>query len=408
MSTEINHTERAHALLSASGSQRWISCTPSMRLEQKMIQANPSLEDESSDFAKEGTLAHEFGELELMKSQKQISVAEYNAKLEELRAHRLYTDEMEGFVDDYVSYILELFAEAKQRTPGAVLLIEQKVDFSHIVEDGFGSVDALIIADGILDVADLKFGKGLRVDAEQNTQPMLYGLGTLRAFEMLYDIHTVRLHIIQPRLDHISSWEISVEDLEAFAQEIIVPKAAEAFAGEGDLKAGTHCKYCKAAPRCKALADYSLAKAKKEFMETAVAEGSWDPNLLSDSEMIEMYYATDAISIWIKAVQAHMLSAAIGGKKFPGLKIVEGRSIRKWQDEEAVAKKLTSAGLQKAEIYTSKLIGIGMAEKLLTKPKFNSLMSDLVIKPAGAASLVPASDKRLEMGSLEQAKEDFR
>ena len=123
--------------------------------------------------------------------------------------------------------------------------------------------------------------------------------------------------------------------------------------------------------------------------------------------MIEMYHATDAISIWIKAVQAHMLSAAIGGKKFPGLKIVEGRSIRKWQDEEAVAKKLTSAGLKKAEIYTSKLIGIGMAEKLLTKPKFNSLMSDLVIKPAGAASLVPASDKRPEMGSLEQAKEDF-
>lgn len=398
----INHTERAHALLSASGAKRWMSCTPSMRLEQEMIKQNPEIEHTSSDFAAEGTLAHEFGELELRKSQKLISTKEYNKQLQELRKHRLYKDDMEEYVDEYVSYILGLFADAKRRTSGAELLIEQRVDFSHLVEEGFGSNDAIIIADGVLDVGDLKYGKGERVDAFENPQLMLYALGSLRAFDLAYDIHTVRLHIIQPRLDHISSWEISVEALEVWAETQVLPKAEMAFAGEGELHPGSHCKYCKASPRCTALAAFSLSAAKIEFDEPV-----GDPNLLSDEEMVEIYHAAPTISNWLKSVEEHMLGEAKKGKKFAGLKIVEGRSNRKWLDEEKVAELLLKAGKTKDEIYKSKLIGIGDAEKLLTKPTFNTLLSDVVIKPAGMPSLVPETDKRPEMGSLAQAQSDF-
>ena len=228
MQNSINHTGRVHALLSASGASRWMKYTPSARLEEEY----PS---QSSVFAQEGTLAHEFAETMLRYEIGQINLQVYDATIEDLRSSELYTDEMEEQVQKYVSHVMESYAEALSITPDALMLIEEKVDLTHYIEDGFGSCDDVIIADNQLIVEDLKYGKGVRVDAQDNSQLKLYALGALRRYEMHYDIETVRMSIIQPRLDHISTWEISAKDLIEWGETVVKPTAKKAYAGEGEL-----------------------------------------------------------------------------------------------------------------------------------------------------------------------------
>src|SRR5690606_27222207 len=197
MAKAVNHSARKHALLSASGASRWMNCTPSARLEEKF-------EDKRSVYADEGTLAHEFGDIEIRHNIGLISDKVYNTEIAKLRKHELYSPEMETEVAKYVQIVLETYQAAKTKNPDAVILVEQRLDFSHLVEQGFGTGDIVIIADGVMEVIDLKYGKGIRVDADNNPQLKLYGSGALRAYELLYDIHTVRLTIVQPRLDHVS------------------------------------------------------------------------------------------------------------------------------------------------------------------------------------------------------------
>lgn len=388
----MEHSTRAHALLSASGASRWMACTPSARLEEKFDESS------TSTFAAEGTLAHEFGDVNLRFKNGEITEKTLNSELKKLRKDKNYTDEMEGEVDKYVEIVMEAFAVAKARTPDAKLLIEERVDFSHLVEKGFGTGDVCIVADGFLDVIDLKYGKGVKVDADNNPQLMLYGSGALRNFEMMYDIHTVNLVIVQPRLDHLSEWKISTEKLIEWGEKEVKPKAAKAYQGKGVQKAGDHCKWCKVKAMCATLAAKNVKLAQHDFK---------DPHLLTESQVIEVYKQQPMLVDWVNSVAKYLLDEAVKGKKWPGLKLVEGRSNRKWSDEVKVKEALTDNLFDEKDFTTTKLQGITAVEKLVGKSEFPTILGNLVIKPQGKPTLVPMSDKRPAMG-IEQAKDDFK
>lgn len=386
---EVNHSERAHALLSASGASRWLNCTPSPRLEEGFA-------NESSSFAEEGTLAHEFAELNLKRELKILNVEEYLMSALPFCENKYYSPEMEDFVGMHIDYVLAQFAEAKRKTPDAILLIEQKVDITHLIEQGFGTCDVIIIADGTLEVIDLKYGLGVRVSAEDNSQLKLYGSGALEAYDLMYDIHTVKLTITQPRMDSISSWEISAEDLRQWGEEVVKPKAQIAYAGEGEQVTGDWCKFCKASPRCKAQADKALELAKLDFAE---------PMLLTDAQLIEVYAQSPQVTKWLSAVTDYIFKEAMNGKKWEGYKLVDGQNRRGWTDEDAAIAILNETYLVD-DFTTTKLKGIGDIEKLVGKKVFPTLLGDVVAFKKTSPSLVPESDKRPALG-IDQAKADF-
>jgi len=390
--SQVDHTSRAHALLSASGASRWLNCTPSAKLEEKAQQSKTSV------YAEEGTLAHEFGQIGIQHAVKRISDKVYNAEIKKLRKHVLYTTEMEPEVQKYIDYVLEVFNAVKAVCPDAILLIEERLDYSHLVEGGFGTGDVCIIADGTLYVIDLKYGKGVQVDATDNAQLKLYGCGALRKFEMLYDIHTIQLVIVQPRLNHASTFILSADDLNTWGEEFVKPRALLAYAGEGHQVAGSWCKFCKVKAMCKTLAAENTKLAQHDFA---------DPNLLTDKELITIYGQLDMLVDWANSVKEFILAEALKGKQWEGYKVVEGRSNRKWVDEDKVMLTLFDALYDDTQILTKKLKGIGDIEKLVGKAEFPKLLGDLVIKPQGAPTLVPDADKRPALGSLEQAQNDF-
>jgi hypothetical protein len=256
----------AHAVLSPSGAERWLNCTPSVRLEQQFP-------DNAGQAAAEGTLAHELGELLLRKELKQIKKFQFEQKLAAIKANGLYDNSMLDHCENYRDFVLERLHDAKARTKDAVIALEQRIDLTEFVPEGYGTTDSNIIADHILDVVDLKYGKGVPVSAERNKQMMLYALGALNAFDMMYDIHTVRMTIYQPRIDNISTWELPVKDLREWAETELRPRAKLAFDGEGEFNAGKHCRFCKARGTCKANADFNLQLAKYEFREADMLKG---------------------------------------------------------------------------------------------------------------------------------------
>ena len=352
-----NHSSRKHAMLSASKADRWINCTPSARLEEKVEETG-----KPSKYAEEGTLAHEIAECYLRARFRITPVDVTSAELRKLKKSDLYTEAMDEPVMAYCQYVTDQYTEALRKTKDALVLLEERLDFSAWVEQGFGTGDACIIADGVMEIIDLKFGTGVPVFAENNAQLMLYALGALSKFEMVYDINMVKLTIVQPRQERISSWEITPEDLYKWGEEVVKPKAALAYSGEGELQVGHWCRWCKVKALCRKMADHNLDLAKHEFKE---------PELL----------------------------------KIPGYKVVEGRSIRKWTDESAVQEVLTACDYTPDQFQVVKLAGIPAIEKLLKKD-FGLLVGDFVIKAPGKPTLVPESDKRPAMG-IEQAKLDF-
>lgn len=382
---------RKHALLSASGASRWMNCTPSAVLEE-------SFQDTSSSFAQEGTIAHELADLILNYDMGFINRDELLLKNDALRKSEFYSPEMESEVEKYTAIVHEQLTAARKRTKDAILLIEQKVDLNEFIKEGFGTCDAVIIADGVIDITDLKYGKGVKVDATNNPQLKLYGLGALVKYDMLYDIHTVRLNIVQPRLDHYSTFEISVKDLVRWGQKEVKPLANLAFKGEGLQKAGSWCRWCKASARCATLAAQSLKVAKHKFA---------DPHLLTDDQLMTVYKQQPQIADWINKVAAYVLSEALRGKDWKGYKLIEGRSNRKWLDETKVAETLVKEGYKDEEIHVKKLLGIGAIEKLLSKPMFAKILNKLVIKPQGKPALVEESDKRQAFGA-DRAKQVFK
>ena len=385
------HNKRAHALLSASGAARWLNCTPSARLEDKIA-------DKESPYAREGTLAHEFADIELQFRDKQITKAKYTAARKKLEKEEFYNPEMDEEVEKYVDYVWSQYQEARRKNGSAVLLVEDKIDLTEFIEEGFGSNDAAIISDNTMEIVDLKYGKGIKVNAKDNPQLKLYGLGALRAHELMYDIHEVRMTVVQPRLDHIPSAVLPADELRAWGYNEVVPKARLAYAGKGDLVPGDHCRWCKIKARCPALAEENLKLAKHEFAS---------PELLSDDELLDIYGKIAMLEDWAKGVANHILDEALNGKKWPGYKLVEGRANRKWANEDEAISTLEKEGYEKDKITKTKIRGIGEIEKLVGKKKFPKLLNGMVIKPQGKPALVDESDKRPELNTEECAKQDF-
>lgn len=374
-----------HAILSASSASKWMNCPPSARLEEKF-------ENKSSEFAAEGTLAHELGELKLRHSLGEISTRKFNSEFKKIEANELFTKDMPDYVDMYVDTCIEKVSEAKAKTPDAQFKIEQRLDFSEWVPEGFGTGDFVIIADGTMEICDLKYGKGVPVSAIGNKQMRLYALGALTEFEFLYDIENVKMTIIQPRLDSISTDEISVEELLKWAESFVKPVAQLAFKGEGDLLAGDHCTFCRAKATCRARAEKNLELAKYEFR---------DPFVLDTAEIADILGKADELIKWAKDVQDYALDQALQGEQYPGWKVVEGRSNRKWADEDKVGEILLGQGFLESIIYTKKLTGISNMENAIGKKEVNRLLGDYIIKPQGKPTLAPEDDKRPVYNSAE-------
>lgn len=384
------HSSRSHALLAASRASRWMNCPPSARLEEKMDESAPS------KYAEEGTLAHEIAEVMLRGRFRLLPADDCTKEVRRLKKNPLYSDEMKTYLDVYLDYVTEQYRVAIQSTPDAVISLEERLDFSRWVEQGFGTGDAIVIADGVMEVIDLKYGKGVEVFAEKNPQLMLYGLGALEAFDMLFGIKTVKLTIVQPRQERIDSWSISAEDLYIWGDEEVKPKAALAYEGKGEMKCGHWCKWCRVKPLCAKMAETNLDLAKDEFKE---------PQLLSDDRLVEVFTQLPMLKDWAESVAEYLLKQALAGKEVPGYKVVEGRTQRKWADEAQV-REILSVDHDPSEFMVTKLAGIPAIEKLLKKD-FQPLLGDLVVIPQGIPTLVPLSDKRPAMNGLSQAKAEF-
>ncbi len=393
MAKPQDHKSRAHALLSPSGASRWINCQQSARLEEA-----EGGEDTSSKAADEGTLAHELGELLVIRNIHGLERKEFKRREKPLLKHELFQEEMWEHAQGYADYVNERYQLALANDPAATILIEQRVDLRAYVPEGFGSCDVIIIADGTMEDIDFKYGKGLRVDAPGNPQLRIYALGAYDAYSYIYSIDNVRMTIYQPRLDHISSEEISAADLLAYGKEVVRPAAAAAFEGEGTLAAGDHCRWCKVAARCRTYADQQLALAKKDFC---------DPRLLTDEELERVYMQIPQLHAWAGTVHAFMLTEALAGRAWILHKLVAGKSNRMWKDTEKVTELLKEEKYKWSKFMISKLAGIGAVEKLVGGKKyFNELMKDLVHKPEGKPTLVHVSDKR-EPITLD-AKDEFK
>ena len=369
-----------HALLSASSSHRWLNCNPSARLEQEFA-------DRETEAAAEGTAAHALAEHKLRKALKMRTkkpISKYDS------------DEMDAYTDGYVEFVLEQLAEAKKDCKDPLILVEQKLDFSCFVPDGFGTGDCIIIADKTLHIIDLKYGQGILVEAEGNPQMMLYALGALRLFGSLYDIETVSMTIYQPRRENVSTWSIPVDALMEWTENTLKPKAELAFKGEGEFQPGSWCTFCKAAVKCRARAEAKLQLAQYEFAM---------PPLLTDEEIEDILARLDDLTKWANEIQAYAQNAAINhGKNWRGFKLVESRTNLKYTDEAAVAQAAKDAGYH--DIYKHSLITITEMERLMGKKTFAEVLGALVVKPQGKPTLVPASDKRPAITSS-GAKQDF-
>ena len=360
-----------HAILSASSAHRWLNCTPSVKLCE-------AFEDKPSEYAAEGTEAHELCEYKL-KTALGMEADDPTPKLSR------FNDEMDECAIGYASYVLEQVNEASKTCSDPKVLIEQRVDFSRWVPEGFGTADCVIIADGTLRFVDYKHGLGVLVEAEMNPQMMCYALGAQELFDALYDISKVSMTIYQPRRENISAFEISREELLAWAETVLKPVAKLAFEGKGEFRCGEWCGFCKAKHRCRARAEENLLMARHEFKL---------PALLDDIEIEVILSKVDELTSWASDVKDYALQSALGGKSWTGWKLVEGRANRRYTDENEVIKAVYEAGF---DPFEKKVLGITAMQKLLGKTKFEKLLSAYVEKPQGKPTLVPESDKRPEI-----------
>ncbi|AVQ30354.1 DUF2800 domain-containing protein [Fusobacterium varium] len=381
----------AHAILSASGASRWMACTPSARLEEQFP-------DSTSEYAKEGTLAHELCELKVRKNLiEPMHTRTYNSKLKKIKEHELWQDEMDRHTDTYLEYIQGLL-HSFSCTPA--VMVEKKVDFSSYVPDGFGTADCIIIAEGVLHVIDFKYGKGVAVSAENNSQMKLYGLGAYLEYSFLYAIDKVKMTIVQPRLDEvISEYEISVTELMEWAEEIVKPLAEKAYKGEGTYIAGNHCKFCRAKATCRERARMNLEVAKFDFKE---------PALLSDEEVGEALKQAQDLAKWAEDLKDYALAESLKGKLIPGWKAVEGRGSRVFTDNEEALKVLMGSGIDETMLYERKQLTLAQIEKVLGPKQFKELVGNMVEKSPGKPTLVLDTDKREAISNKTTAVEDFK
>lgn len=360
-----------HALLSASSSHRWLHCPPSARLCE-------GYDDKGSNFAAEGTDAHALCEYKL----RTVLGMEAQDPTEDLS---WYDAEMEECANSYATFVMELVEEARKACPDPVVLIEQRLDYSRYVAEGFGTGDCVIIADGTLHIVDFKYGRGVLVEAEDNPQMMLYALGALELFDCLYDIDTVSMTIFQPRRGNVSTHTIPKADLYEWADTVLAPTAELAWSGEGEYHCGEWCQFCRAKADCRERVNANMELAKFEFRQ---------PPLLTDEEVEEILGRIDGLIAWASDIRDYALQAAISGKHWSGYKLVEGRANRKYTDERAVVAAVKAAGY---DPYEHKVLGVTAMTTLLGKKQFNDILGGLIIKPQGKPTLVPDSDKRPAM-----------
>lgn len=393
----------AHALLAPSSAKRWMTCAPSARLEA-------TVPNKDTAYTREGTIAHAMAESilrNLLKSEPLTfpdaglyfetygnEIAEFCRTCEHEGLE--WREMAETVYEHYCRLVYEAYLGAKLEDPEAVLLIESRLRLGEFIPEGFGSSDAVLIYGNTLEVFDLKYGKGVKVYAERNPQMMCYALGAYCGQGEFYDIANVRMTIIQPRLRHESSWSMTSPDLLHWAHNVLKPAAHKAFKGEGEQTPGEHCRFCRVAAQCKALASYTLS----------VTEDKTEPGLMSLEDIAQLLPHFATIKSWISSVEDFALDAALEGKKLPGYKIVEGRSIRKISNANEARERLDKAGITpESYLKPAELKTITDLEKTLTKKGFNTLLGDLVIKPEGKPTLVEEADPRPEFS---RAASDFK
>lgn len=379
---------KAHAKLPASGANRWMNCPGSIVIAEKVQQP------ESSSYAEEGTVAHTLAELKLRMLTGDISPKEERAEWKKITDNEYYCGEMEEATDFYADTIEETLAEAGK---DAELMVEQQLDLSTWIPEGFGTSDAVIIGNDTIYVIDLKYGKGVRIDADNNPQLRLYALGAAEVFEGVYDFTQVKTMIIQPRLSHVSAEDISLADLKAWGDDVVKPAAEKAASGTEEAHPGAWCRFCPACAICRAKYKADLELARLDFAE---------PALLSNDEIGEALAKLEDLKRQVEALQEWALKEALAGHEIEGYKLVEGRSNRKYVDDLKVAAKLKEAGYAEELLYERKLLGITAMEKLVGKKKLTETLGDLIQKPPGKPVLVPNSDKREAIKN--SVEEDFK
>lgn len=374
-----------HAFLSPSASHRWLMCPPSAKL-------NAALPDQSSPYAKQGTDAHELCAY-LVEKALGRDVKDPTENLD------YYDEEMQMCAEGYAEFVMQELELARQTCPDTEVLIEQKVDFSKWVEGGKGTADCILLSDGTAEIIDYKNGLGVMVSSESeefggNPQLMCYSLGVIDMFDGIYNIDTIRMAIYQPRRDNLSVYEMSKADLLKWADEVLAPTAALAMKGEGEFKAGSHCQFCKCKATCRKRAEFNLEMAQYDFAM---------PDTLEDHEVEAILMKVDQLTSWADDVKEYALNQALQGKEYENFKVVEGRSVRKYTDEDAVAFAVKDAGF---DPFEKKLLGITAMTSLLGKKKFEDLLGGMIMKPPGKPTLVPKSDKRPALKNT--AQEDFK
>ena len=382
----IQHSGRGHSELGPSSSERWLKCTPSAVLSAQF-------QDKPSIYAEEGTFLHELCELKLHRYLGDMTKDAIERQYAEHRDNDFYSDEAEEVTDVYVNHCIEVIEAIRLSCPDPYIAVEHRLDFSEYVPDGFGTGDFIAIADGVIEVIDFKGGRGVRVNADHNSQLMLYGLGALLEFDPLYDIKTVRMTIVQPRLQNISSFEMNADELIKWADEYLHPRALLAQKGEGEFCAGEHCRWCKARFTCRARSEYFMQLAKRDFKQ---------PDLLTDEEIADMLPVAEALNNWVQDLLAFATQQAVEGKQWAGYKLVAGRTVRKYTNEAEVIKACTDAGY--TDIYKTTLLGVGDLEKRMGRKAFRDVLGKLVYKPEGTPTLVPVSDPRQ---AISTAASDF-
>lgn len=390
-----------HAFLSMSGSSRWLKCTRAPRLES-------NFDDQAGPAAYEGTLAHRMAhDAMIPRKLNKLPLRDFNKIMKEIEADPIFGDDgyaagqfknMKGYMEIYSAFVVEQFNEAREHTPDARIYLEQTVSVQEYVPEGFGQLDVGILRDTLLKIIDLKYGKGVVVFAEDNSQIKLYALGAYLKYGLLYDIERVEMTIYQPRIDNITTAEISVEDLLKWADEDVKPLAELAFNGNGEFKPGEHCRFCKAKALCKANAEY----------QTQIdVYGFADPALLDDVSISDILTRASMFENWIEAVKEMALERALKGKSWPGFKVVEGRANRKYTSEKEILEMLVTKGYDKADITKTELLGITALTGELGSSDFNRLIDPYLIKPMGKPALAPLDDKRKPYDRTDEAKNVF-
>lgn len=368
---------RLHAILSPSSAERWLACPPS-------AQINARLEDTGSVFAAEGTLAHKIAELQLSLALKQITKRIYNTKVKKLQEDELFYQGMMDEVQEYTDFVMSEYQSALSEDPAAEIYIEQRLDLSTYAPESFGTGDAVILTKDYVHVIDLKFGKGVVVDAEENPQLKLYGLGALEEFGFLHDIKEVLVTIAQVRLGSISTYRAPASEVLRWGKAYVRPRAELAMKGEGEFFPGDHCRFCKFGPQCKPRAEYYEDEYERYQGVT-----------LTNEDLSRLLGLIKSITDWAKDIEENALFAALVGDEIPGWKLVEGRSVRKITDDEGLASMLFDEGFTSDDVYKpQELKNLGDLEKLVGKKRFSEISEPYIEKPPGKPTLVPNSDKR--------------